>query len=1057
MDKSALHSFIKELSENCKTIDELIQQECTDVSLIDVVFANRPEVLSKWLSISSNDNPKKFKEVVSSRINEIKLNNQNTEVQNYARQWTEDAEWVLSSILESSTSLSVQVQDKLRDIPFIDFFATLITKTKSDLLEKMFPESRILFAVDGIDSLVGLLARDLAELYSPLVYKDFEKYRKTATSRDGIYKSYINLCKNGRFLELIRKYPILLRLLVLVVQQWIGTQSEFINRLTKDYALISRELVEINSCNPIVEITGGVSDKHNYGRSVLIIRLKNNQSFLYKPKIQKAEKEFFELINDLNLKNPPFLLKAPKTLDMETYGWVQYIGNSACGIKDDFELFFGRAGGLLSLMHILQVKDLHDENIIASGSFPIPIDLEVLFQSPTTHGSRFENAAFAAWRVARQKIDESVLSVGLLPNIGQDKRGKVYDLGGFRSGNQVTSILIWRKANTDQMHPQVTAIVEENKKNIPRTADDVYGLLCENIDHFVSGFCKYGLFLKTNGEQTMSKFLNQRFKNCQTRELKKPTAFYHLLIKRLMNHSNFADGLNWSLQAEFLYRYVDPHSENGMTELADLSIERNQLLGLSIPTFFRNCDDVSQGQIGAESELVSPRERSLQRYQELNESILNEQASLIRWSLGSLISSGTLNRRHDPNIFKETQEVNADLLLYEKVDDRLHNIARVIQTNAIRQEQSAIWIGLDWFEGSEVHRINTLNSGLYSGNLGIAIFTAAYYRYTKDIDFLKLCKQSLSILILQIKNRGGVNGASLKGFGVGHGAGSAIYGLSTLYEILGDDAYLHLCFEYVASLKLKDIKSEEYVDVISGLSGFLLAILKLLKFESNRDILNVAIEAGKTIRDRIVYSTNTGAKFDTGFSHGLSGIAYALIKLGVVSKEGEFVSLGMRLIGDENLTFSKEYGNWPDRRVDPFDYTESKWCHGACGIGLSRLGVVELIGEDNEGADLTGDISNSVVAAKRLLPADNITACCGAIGNFELLKGALRRGISTVSAKDVDICLRHILSQYSEISEKTWGPEGEKLNLSFFQGISGVGYALLRNGDPSLPNVLLFE
>ena len=43
------------------------------------------------------------------------------------------------------------------------------------------------------------------------------------------------------------------------------------------------------------------------------------------------------------------------------------------------ERFYRRAGHLLCLMYVSSSTDFHDENLVACGEFPVPIDLETVF------------------------------------------------------------------------------------------------------------------------------------------------------------------------------------------------------------------------------------------------------------------------------------------------------------------------------------------------------------------------------------------------------------------------------------------------------------------------------------------------------------------------------------------------------------------------------------------------------------------------------------------------------------------------------------------------------
>jgi lantibiotic modifying enzyme len=175
-----------------------------------------------------------------------------------------------------------------------------------------------------------------------------------------------------------------------------------------------------------------------------------------------------------------------------------------------------------------------------------------------------------------------------------------------------------------------------------------------------------------------------------------------------------------------------------------------------------------------------------------------------------------------------------------------------------------------------------------------------------------------------------------------------------------------------------------------------------------------------------------------------------------ISNEKQFHKISKELMKLENDTYNPAHFNWPDKRVSPMVFNESKWCHGACGIGLSRAGLLKIKSFQND-KNLINDLSMSLKASNIYWPSHNITLCCGSIGNIELLNSVNELLNTTENHNNVQIRLYEILKNYDELSLMTWGINGEPHNLGFFQGISGVGYSLMRINDKSLPNIALFE
>ena len=87
------------------------------------------------------------------------------------------------------------------------------------------------------------------------------------------------------------------------------------------------------------------------------------------------------------------------------------------GISNEFASFFRRAGAWLALLHCFAVTDMHQENLIAVGDQPVPVDLETTLQA--AEQSRADNDDAKAYAAAREIISDSVMAVGLLPAYGR--------------------------------------------------------------------------------------------------------------------------------------------------------------------------------------------------------------------------------------------------------------------------------------------------------------------------------------------------------------------------------------------------------------------------------------------------------------------------------------------------------------------------------------------------------------------------------------------------------------------------------------------------------------
>src|SRR5262249_5482690 len=76
-----------------------------------------------------------------------------------------------------------------------------------------------------------------------------------------------------------------------------------------------------------------------------------------------------------------------------------------------------------------------------------------------------------------------------------------------------------------------------------------------------------------------------------------------------------------------------------------------------------------------------------------------------------------------------------------------------------------------------------------------------------------------------------------------------------------------------------------------------------------------------------------------GISHGAAGFALALASLASATGDAAFAAAAAECLAFENASYDAERRNWPDLRHRNAPRWHWKWCHGAYGIGLSRIAL----------------------------------------------------------------------------------------------------------------------
>jgi lantibiotic modifying enzyme len=194
----------------------------------------------------------------------------------------------------------------------------------------------------------------------------------------------------------------------------------------------------------------------------------------------------------------------------------------------------------------------------------------------------------------------------------------------------------------------------------------------------------------------------------------------------------------------------------------------------------------------------------------------------------------------------------------------------------------------------------------------------------------------------------------------------------------------------------------------------------------------------------------------TGFAHGVAGISNALFELFEFSGEEKFKIVAEAGIQYENYYFDKKEQNWPDFR--DFNYLRKNeneqtpcscaWCHGAPGIGLSRLRAFEITGNELYKEDAMLAI-NTTIKNNAIKKSGNFSLCHGLFGNSELLIEASKtfknneylKFAESIGLMGIDLYIKESIPFVKGVYNDFENPE-------FMTGTAGMGYFYLRLFDP---------
>ncbi len=536
-----------------------------------------------------------------------------------------------------------------------------------------------------------------------------------------------------------------------------------------------------------------------------------------------------------------------------------------------------------------------------------------------------------------------------------------------------------------------------------------------------------------------------------------------MLLQRLKDHRTMADGIVWSAQADFQARLADWETESDPLWPLQRA-ERAALLALNVPHFVMPTDGSEIRDAGGactRTEVVSGLDRARARVRRLDEQNVAWQIEVIRQNTGTLSSSRPTSGSECMQRLRTEEPIAPAKGIFIAEADA---VAAELSQHAFRRGQTAAWIGREWLGDSEVSQLVALGQDLYNGLCGIALFLAAHACVMRNQVSQELALAAVCHMRKNLKSRNSARMARSLGIGGATGLGSVVYALTTMSNCLRDEELL--ADAHVAAELFTDdlIEADQHLDVVGGSAGAILGLLRLHRDTGSDDVLRRAIKCGVHLlaRPRVGptgcrswRSRGSALQPLNGMSHGAAGFAYALFALAASTGRDEFAHAASECIAFENASYDAARGNWPDLRNGGEAEWPLKWCHGAPGVGLARIGASKTGGLDR--SLVAADIANALAGSEQAWPGEVDSLCCGTLGHTELIADAG----SALGRSDLrELASRRLMAIVQTAARNgdyRWAVGTKQFNLGLFHGLAGVGYTCLRRVDPSLPNVLIWE
>lgn len=705
-----------------------------------------------------------------------------------------------------------------------------------------------------------------------------------------------------------------------IIKMWYNFIVEILSNLVENYQILTNLYLK-NVEQRLVNIRTTLGDAHYNFKSVSCLYFEDSK-IIYKPRNSDIDIEFYNFLNYIkNKTGTGFSFFAPRYLAKKTYTFMEYIEEEKIMFNNSY---FFNSGFLSGILFMFNINDLHFENIKFPKPSPCILDLETLFQ-PTILGE--ENLS---------KTDtENIYSTSLFPS-------------------------------TVRINGKHANFAKCGFYNLFKELKDI-----ENEKSFLDGLNTFFIYLEKNKHQVVSRL--ESFKNLRTRVLIRNTETYFVIINYIKKCKH--------IELDGIKEYLS-YANNSKLVGKIINSESEFIISLTVPKFEAIVDS---NEILTDYETIDDVIIKT-GYDIVKERILNfdvnsreKQVWLVKESIQhfkSIENRKNYNSQDYNDLRQITKNYKNHILKHSFIDKKGLILINSLKVNNLRSNE---------------YRASCLKNDLFQGVAGELLFLFNYYFLYGDKDL----EEKIKILFNHFLKYS--TSQSYQSLGLYAGVGSIILILTEAYKIgfIGkENVQAEILKLLVANDVYKKISEATNFGLIYGLSGFLLSILHLKKmnlyFDDN--IISLVIEKLSTswisIYGNKAFPSDSNRLPLTGMAHGAAGMTYTLVELLKYNNYPQVKQFISNLLSFENSFYNEEHNNWKDNRDFVIDnnpelvYNSFGWSHGAPGIGLCRLKMIQEGLGDNV---VEKDLINSINASSTHFNIHNDNLSTGNFGIIELL------------------------------------------------------------------------
>lgn len=901
-------------------------------------------------------------------------------------------------------------------IPFLKLAKYYANKKYNRILNEYFPKGIYESICIALEPIVSRTLVNEIQLCKDDLSGSNEKEQYTSYLKD-------YLCEENYIIELFDFYPILLRCMLEKLLDILQLYYELVTRWNNDIDSLKRTFDIVNDKIIKLKIVG---DSHKHGKSTIRITLCNGEIIFYKARDLRIA-EIYNTIYKRICEYEEISSGDYRIVSKSNYGWEKGVSYKPCCSRDELVRFYQRMGIHIFLNYMFDSQDLHYQNLIANGEYPFFVDLEVICSSLIKY-----NPESTAEEKARWIKESTILKNGILPlPIGEHNYFSALEgKGGIEIKWKAIRI---KNKFTSNMKIESTKSITPKGYNLPYIGENVSNWK-SYIKEMILGFCqayKYVLLEK----ETIKNYIKDLNIRCL-----------------FMNTYNYSNILYLSYHPHFLRNGGDRQMILSKIYTCNKQFDQkkyNAIFRAEVGALLKNDIPYFYAKSNSTDLYIEDDEIIYKNFFNVNpESYLD--ARLCHMSYEDMNFQKQILETFVPNAFRKnwsecisgTRQLSSEKTKKDSIRQTCLKIAESIFNRCIQGKQ-----------GSDVTWLYTTDIGpcitdlyLYSGIAGIIIFFAAI---NKNEDFPQY-RVFESYLIEKMISYTKLSTIVEPHTGAFCGEYSIIYMYLLLYRIKHEKKFLDYAKKHEEKI-LGSIFPDADVDLLYGNAGAILVYINMYKMIRDKKYLNRAeqvaeylLSKSQTVDDKIYWEKT---KRIEGLAHGNSGIALCFIRLYKITLKKKYLDIAIKCIYYEDTMYREAYQNWLDDEHYAKHYNRVAWCHGAGGIAIVLKEILPYC-DGKTYSIIKSKLDKAVATIERKMKSGmkHLCLCHGIIGNYSILSNL---------KEDSEIYRSEIRAICSEIHELVIANEAP----GFMNGLSGIGYALLKNNDVNsqLPNVLNIE